>query len=260
MGFKPSLLLALLAASTASGIFFFSKPPMPDIVLPQPPKQNHYEQAQANTVLLVVGDAQGSGVVIVRGEKVFIWTAAHVVEGATDAKVKVFIRDNQFRRVGETIFSAVVVARDTKLDIALLWSSAPSRFFTGALFDTSPSHVGDAIFIVGNFYGADMDGAVTTGIISQVGLPANFGPGGIWTIADQMSAAIAPGASGGPVFRESSNRIIGLNVGSAPNAFIFVPVRALYQFATKEGLTWAILDSSFSETEDNLVHRAFDID
>ena len=43
------------------------------------------ERLQDQTILIVNGHKQGSGVVVKRGDHTFVWTAAHVVAGAFDS-------------------------------------------------------------------------------------------------------------------------------------------------------------------------------
>lgn len=229
-----STLLAL--ATLATGTVAFFRGCSPGVVH----SLNQFEHVQRKTVLVVAPDGQGSGVVVKRGGKVFVWTACHVVYGHEKVLVKTIIR-NGFHKVGESVFTGRVVAYDAAVDVALLYVDAPSEYFEGAEFDSLvPPPVGSAVYHVGNFLGAAFDGSVSTGVISQIGV--NPGEGWPWAVTDQTSAAIVPGSSGGPLFRTSNNKILGFVVGHVPPSpiYVYVPVRVVEVWAEKAGVLWAI--------------------
>jgi S1-C subfamily serine protease len=210
---------------------------------------NQYEHAQRKTVLVVAPDgSQGTGVVVKRSGKVFVWTACHVVYGNEKVSVKSVIR-NGFHKVGESVFVGKVVAYDAGVDVALLWVDAPPEYFEGAEFDSLiPPPVGSAVYHVGNFLGAAFDGSVSTGVVSQIGV--NPGAGWPWAVTDQTSASIVPGSSGGPLFNSLNNKIVGIVVGHVPPRpiYVYVPVRVIEVWAEKAGVLWAIRGHSAPKT------------
>lgn len=136
----------------------------------------------------------GSGFIIsAEGD---IVTNNHVVDGATEVKVK--LSDGRS-------FDATVVGRDPMTDVALL------RITTGeslpaVKFGSSDSiRVGDEAIAVGNPFG--LGGTVTTGIISAKSRDIHSGPFDNYI---QTDAAINKGNSGGPLFN-SDGEVIGMN-------------------------------------------------
>lgn len=207
---------------------------------------NRYERAQRETVLLATDDGQGSGVVVKRqsedGTRLFIWTAAHVVEGFDHATISYFIR-YEGERVGRIEFQAQVIARDKAKDIALLWLHADPKYFGAAKFDVGHRHhVGDYQYHVGNFLGETFDGSVSIGVISQIGVRPND-PQWPWGTLDQTTCAAIFGSSGGPVF-DSDNEVCGLIVGGmVGKGFIeYVPTREIVRFAKDNNISWAVMD------------------
>lgn len=201
---------------------------------------NRFETAQRKTVLVAAPDGQGTGVVVKRDGKIFVWTACHVVYGHEKVLVKTIIR-NGYHKVGESVFTGKVVAYDAAVDVALLYVDSPSEYFEGAEFDSLiPPPVGTAVYHVGNFLGAAFDGSVSTGVISQIGV--NPGEGWPWAITDQTTASIVPGSSGGPLFNGENDRVLGLVVGHVPPSpiYLYVPVRSLEVWAEKAGVLWAV--------------------
>lgn len=207
---------------------------------------NRYEAAQHKTVLIVAPDGQGTGTVVQRGSRTFIWTAAHVVEGHDTVKVRTVIRHN-YHRVGITEFTGRVIAVNKILDVALLHVDAPSKYFLPAEFDSLvPPPVGSAVYHVGNFLGADFDNSVSTGVISQHGVKPIDENGWPWPVVDQTTSVVNPGSSGGPVFNSANNKVIGILVGTIPGRGInfYVPTRALETWADSQGLGWAVRGDS----------------
>jgi putative serine protease PepD len=142
------------------------------------------------------GTATGSGFVV--SSDGYIVTNDHVVDGASDVKVK--IGD------GKTL-SAKVVGTDASTDLALLKVDA-SGLTPLTLGDSDTVEVGDPAYAIGNPYG--LDRTLTTGVISalqrQISSPNGY------TIDDvlQTDAAINPGNSGGPLFN-TAGQVIGVN-------------------------------------------------
>lgn len=234
-----SAILSLLVA-LGGGVSIFRHGA--DSVSPVGGVRNRYEAAQHQTVLIVAPTGQGTGIPVLRGTRVFVWTAAHVVEGHATVKVQSIIRHN-YHRVGTTEFVGRVVSINKALDVALLYVDAPSRYFLAAEFDSLiPPPVGSAVYHVGNFLGADFDNSVSTGVISQHGAKPVNEDGWPWQITDQTTATVVPGSSGGPIFNAANGKVIGILVGTIPGRGInfYVPIRALEVWADSAGLSWAV--------------------
>jgi S1-C subfamily serine protease len=194
-----------------------------------------YSRAERATVLIESEHGYGSGFIVRRSQRLFVFTASHVVSQCNVLKIH---QDVTFEghKSGTATFTATVIARDDKLDLAVLWLDAPPNYFGHVEFDLGTFPPGTPVYCVGNFYGLRLPGSYSTGVISQVGVrpSENFA----WPIADQMTALIVPGSSGGPVF-DSSDRVIGVVVATAfPGIEFFVPLRAVNLFATQQHTRW----------------------
>ena len=139
--------------------------------------------------------ALGSGFVI--SEKGLILTNNHVVEKATEIKIKL--------ETGKE-YDAKLVGRDPKTDLALI-QVAPDKDFPkpAVLGDSDSLRVGDWVMAVGNPFG--LGHTVTTGIISAKSRILGAGP---YDDFLQTDAAINPGNSGGPLFN-MQGQVIGIN-------------------------------------------------
>jgi putative serine protease PepD len=142
------------------------------------------------------GTATGSGFVV--SSDGYVVTNDHVVEGASDVKVK--IGD------GKTL-NAKVVGTDASTDLALLKVDA-SGLTPLVLGDSDNVQVGDPAYAIGNPYG--LDRTLTTGVISalqrQISSPSGY------SIDNDLhtDAAINPGNSGGPLFN-TAGQVVGVN-------------------------------------------------
>jgi S1-C subfamily serine protease len=225
-------------------------------ITPTPVTPNKYQVAQRSTVLIESGHGYGTGFVVQRGERLFVWTAAHVVARDNVVKVRQVIRFEN-HKVGETTFKAIVIARDNTADLALLWLDAPPSYFSPVRFhkqnDILP--VGSHVFHVGNFYGPPFDGSVSTGVISQIGVLPSEILDWPWPVVDQTTMTVIPGSSGGPVF-DDSGKIIGLVVGHvSPGMEFFVPLREMVLFTHRQRADFA-LNSSDSPSDSVLFRMA----
>lgn len=217
-----------------------------DAVLPKNTPTSKYVSAQRATVSVKAENSEGSGYVIKRvnqfGQpRVFVWTAAHVVDEKAEVGIRQVIRFES-HKVGTTDFKAKVILRsDRAVDLALLWLDAPPSYFDAVVFDTSePVGLGEQLFHVGNYRGEVFDGSFATGVLAQHGVHA--GAGWPWLALDQTTTLIVPGSSGGPLFRDSNGRVVGTVVGWGlmPGISFFVPVRTMASFSEAQGFTWAL--------------------
>jgi serine protease Do len=136
----------------------------------------------------------GSGFII--NKNGFILTNNHVVEKAEEIKVKLS---------NEKEFSAEVIGRDPKTDLALIRIKADTPLTPLQFGDSDKLEVGDWVVAIGNPFG--LGNTVTQGIVSakyrQIGAGAydNF---------IQTDASINPGNSGGPLLN-TEGEVIGIN-------------------------------------------------
>jgi serine protease Do len=135
----------------------------------------------------------GSGFVI--DPDGWIVTNNHVVD--TAEKVVVTLEDG-------TELPAVVKARDSKTDIALIKVEAGKKLPALEWGDSDQVRVGEWVVAVGNPFG--LGGTVTAGILSARNRDISDGPYDYL----QIDAPINPGNSGGPLF-DQTGRVIGID-------------------------------------------------
>jgi S1-C subfamily serine protease len=148
----------------------------------------------------VLSIPQGTGSGFVWDSRGHIVTNFHVVDGASEARVRL----NDGRE-----FSAALVGVSAAHDLAVLRidvTNPPPPVPVGTSHDLK---VGQKVFAVGNPFG--LDWTLTTGIVSALdrSLPAADGRNLIEHLI-QTDAAINPGNSGGPLL-DSAGRLIGVN-------------------------------------------------
>ncbi|MEQ9330782.1 DegQ family serine endoprotease [Thalassobaculum sp.] len=142
------------------------------------------------------GPAHGLGSGFVIDPTGYVVTNNHVVEGATEVKIK--LGDQQE-------YAATVVGTDRETDLALLKVDA-GKDLPAAVFGNSESlRVGDPVIAVGNPFG--LGGTVTSGIVSARGRAIDDGP---YVDFIQTDAAINRGNSGGPLFN-MDGQVVGVN-------------------------------------------------
>lgn len=137
----------------------------------------------------------GSGVII--SPDGYILTNNHVV-GAAD-EIKVSLNDKRE-------FTAKVIGKDPKTDLALIKIDTKEQLPAGTLGDSDKTEIGDWVVAIGNPF--DVGITVTAGIVSAKG---RFFPGGNnYDDFIQTDASINPGNSGGPLFN-TDGQVIGIN-------------------------------------------------
>jgi len=157
------------------------------------------------------GRAAGSGVIV--DPKGYILTNNHVIENARDITVRL----SDGRK-----FSAKLVGRDPKTDLAVLKVDAPTPLPTAELGDSDRLRVGQWAVAIGNPFG--LDRTVTVGIVSATARTHV----GVATYENfiQTDASINPGNSGGPLLN-LDGRVIGINtaiVASGQGIGFAIPV------------------------------------
>lgn len=159
-------------------------------------------------------------------------TNQHVVDGC--------VGDIQGNLGGEAPIKLRLVSSDETNDLALL--QAPSPFKEVATIRDKPIHSGDSVVAIGYpFHGLlTSDFTVTTGIVSSLSGILND------TRYLQISAAIQPGNSGGPLL-DTDGQIIGM-VAAKLNALKIARVTGNIpeniNFAIKTGMLRDFLDNS----------------
>jgi serine protease Do len=138
--------------------------------------------------------ALGSGFLI--DTKGHVVTNAHVVDDADQVKVKL---------ADEREFSAKVVGRDKRLDLAVLELYGAKDMPAAALGSSDALRVGEYVVAIGNPFG--LGNTVTMGIVSAKDRAIGAGP---YDDFIQTDASINPGNSGGPLFN-LKGEVIGIN-------------------------------------------------
>jgi serine protease Do len=136
----------------------------------------------------------GSGVIIEKDG--FILTNNHVVE-KTD-EIKVTLAD-------KTEFTAKIIGRDPKTDLALIKIESDRALIPLPLGDSDKLEVGDWVIAIGNPFG--LGHTVTAGIVSAK--YRKIGAGSYDNFI-QTDASINPGNSGGPLLN-TAGEVIGIN-------------------------------------------------
>ena len=159
---------------------------MPQI--PGMPGQNDQQDSQPKQ------HALGSGFII--DPAGYVVTNNHVIDGAD--KITVNLDDG-------SSYTAKLVGRDAKTDLALLKIEAGKPLPYVTFGDSGKARVGDWVIAVGNPFG--LGGTVTAGIVSGHDRNIDAGP---YDDFLQIDAPINPGNSGGPLFNQSG-QVIGID-------------------------------------------------
>jgi S1-C subfamily serine protease len=176
------------------------------------------------------GNQTGTGFVV--STSGHLVTNAHVIEGC--------VGDIQGSLTGEAPVTLRVVSSDETNDLALL--QAPGTFKEVAIIKDKAVRSGDSVVAIGYPYHGLLtsDFTVTTGIVSSLSGILND------TRFLQISAAVQPGNSGGPLLA-SSGEVVGV-VAAKLNALKFVKatgnIPENINFAIKTGALRDFLDNS----------------
>ena len=148
-------------------------------------------------------EQRGVGSGFVMSEDGFILTNNHVIEDADRIKVK--FADGKD-------FTARVVGRDPKTDLALIKIDGAAALHPLKLGNSESLKVGSWVVAVGSPFGLEQ--TVTVGIVSAKGRVIGSGP---YDNFIQTDASINPGNSGGPLVN-MNGEVIGINTAIIPNA------------------------------------------
>ncbi|WP_307721128.1 S1C family serine protease [Streptomyces otsuchiensis] len=153
------------------------------------------------------GGSGGTGTGFVLDDEGHILTNAHVVRPARDGgRIQVSFHNGDAVR-------AELVGSDSGYDLAVVKVSGVSGLSALPLGDSDAVRVGDPVVAIGSPF--DLDGTVTSGIISATDRPITAGGEGdgsdiSYVNALQTDAPINPGNSGGPLVDERG-QVIGIN-------------------------------------------------
>jgi S1-C subfamily serine protease len=207
---------------------FAAVPPKPAIA--KPVVATAEEPASPPQASSRTGNQTGTGFVI--SNNGHIVTNQHVVEGC--------VGDILGNLSGEASVKLRLVSSDETNDLALL--QAPSPFKDVATIRDKAIHPGDSVIAIGYPYHGLLtsDFTVTTGIVSSLSGILND------TRFLQISAAVQPGNSGGPLL-DNAGQVVGM-VAAKLNALKFVKatgnIPENINFAIKTGALRDFLDNS----------------
>lgn len=170
-----------------------------------------YEKVKDSVVGIIVTAtngsqiAQGSSTGIILSEDGYIATNAHVVDGA--ATIKVVLTD-------ESEYTAELIGSDSRTDLAVLkidkTGLQPAEFG-----DSDALVVGETVVAIGNPYGLELAGTVTSGIVSA--LNRRIVIESVYMTLIQTDASINPGNSGGPLVN-AYGQVIGITSSKIVNS------------------------------------------
>jgi serine protease Do len=173
------------------------------------------ERVRSYTVLVQPG-GRGAGSGVVWNSDGTIITNAHVARGS---QVEVTLWDGRE-------FTAKVIARDSRQDLAALRISAAS-LFSATFADSSRIRPGELVIAVGNPLG--FLGAMTMGVVHAVAPLRGLG-GRNWV---QAEVRLAPGNSGGPL-ADVHGRVVGINTMVAGRLALAIPSNDVFKFLQGE--------------------------
>src|SRR5512136_555991 len=164
-------------------------------------------------------EQQGVGSGFVISSDGYILTNNHVIDDATQIKVK--LADGKE-------YDAKVVGRDPKTDLALLKAEGASGLHALQLGDSDSLKVGNWVVAVGSPFGLEQ--TVTAGIVSAKGRVIGSGP---YDNFIQTDASINPGNSGGPLIN-MKGEVVGINtaiIASGQGIGFAIPINMAKEIA-----------------------------
>lgn len=180
------------------------------------------------------GVGVGTGVIITEDGEIL--TNAHVIEGASEVRVRL-TGESEPREV-------TVLAEDRGNDLALLRMSGDG--FEAATFaDPQSVRLGDEVVAIGFALGLDGEPSVTLGIVSA--LDRSVGQGDVFLDGlIQTDAAISSGNSGGPLVN-AAGEVVGINTAVARDTAVFTATNVGFAISTAEALP--IVDALRAQAE-----------
>ncbi len=178
------------------------------------------------TATLATGRGQVAGTGLVLTSAGAVLTNNHVIAGTETISAQV--------GGAGTKYTAHVVGYDVTDDLAVVQLEGASDLPVAPIGDTASAHVGDSIVAIGNAGGVGGTPSSAAGTITAFGQRVtatdSFGTDRE-TLSDmiEISAAIEPGDSGGPVV-DTASRVIGLTAAAATGGDL-LPASAVSGFA-----------------------------
>ncbi|MFB6102145.1 MAG: S1C family serine protease [Haloplanus sp.] len=162
-----------------------------------------YRETIASVLLVETSEGSGTGWVY---DDTHVVTNAHVVGGATAVDL---------RSSGEQWHEGAVVGTDRHSDLAVVETESLPESASPLSLAEEPATIGQEVVAIGNPF--NLDGSVTTGVVSGTNrsIPAPTG----YSIPDaiQTDAAVNPGNSGGPLMALDSRVLAVINSGGGDN-------------------------------------------
>ena len=180
-------------------------------------------------------ERKGSGSGIIISDNGLILTNQHVVDGATQIKVKVNLSDNGSDDKTRT-YDAKIIGEDRLTDVAILKIEAEG-LKAATLGNSDDIKVGEWVIAVGNPLGYEH--TVTVGVLSAKGRNIPFLSDREYPNLLQTDAAINPGNSGGPL-ANLNGEVIGMNTVVS---------------AYGQGIGFAIPVNRIKKIKDQLINR-----
>jgi serine protease Do len=163
-----------------------------------PNQQDQQQQQPDNSPKRNIPLGGGSGFIV--NKQGYVFTNAHVVEGADIVKVSL---------INKKTYVANVVGVDKKADVAVLKINAPGEDLPVVAFgDSRKLTIGEWVMAIGNPFG--LQNTVTSGIVSAKGRRDQMGGGDAYQDFIQTDAAVNPGNSGGPLVN-LKGEVVGIN-------------------------------------------------
>ncbi|MFQ5848437.1 MAG: trypsin-like peptidase domain-containing protein [Candidatus Methylomirabilales bacterium] len=185
----------------------------------------------------------GSGFIVSRDG--YILTNYHVVAEVREADVELYD--------GRT-FSAKVVGKDRRTDLALLKVDGGGRLSVLPLGDSDRLKIGEFVLAAGNPFG--LEHTVTFGVVSRKG--HGFGRFGFFDDYIQTDASINPGNSGGPLVN-IRGEVVGINTAIIPRQRIgfAIPINLakliLPQLREHGEVSWGFLGVGIQDLNQSLI-------
>lgn len=165
---------------------------------------NIHGQKTVDASATALGEAprrvNGMGTGIVVDERGYILTNFHVIDGVQP--IQVTLHDKR-------TYTARLVARDTRTDLAIIRIKAGHRLPTMRIGTSSDLMPAEPVIAIGNAFG--YHGTITRGIISALNRTVEVTDSQRYFDLIQTDASINPGNSGGPLMNVDGE-MIGINV------------------------------------------------
>jgi serine protease Do len=205
----------------------------------------------------------GSGIIVRKtGDKVYVLTNNHVVDGASSITVQLLNGND---------YTATVVGTDSRKDIALVTFTTKDSVTVAELGDSGTLQVGDIVLAVGNPLG--FESTVTMGMVSAIGRQSPQADVSSYTDYIQTDAAINQGNSGGALVN-IDGQVVGINTwiaapsGGSVGLGFAIPINnaksAIDQFIAKGSVTYGWLGAMIGDVQgagvDNQLAKEMKID